>query len=162
VTFSSTSQCKQSFSLVINSLKFLSFRIRSGYMICRVSIQTHSKYMAITFRTIRLWTTSIQTQSKYMAITYPCFHRASLSLSLSIPTGALRSLLYIRSLFQHCALKTRKTHFFKTLVKNNCGPSLKFQHVWDKICPSSGSLKCSWLKLSVAFVAAYRLFLLCW
>jgi hypothetical protein len=67
----------------------------------------------------------------------------SFSLSLLIPTGALRSLLFIRSLFQHYVLKTRKTHFFKTLVKNICGPSLKFQQVSDNVCPSSGSLKCS-------------------
>jgi hypothetical protein len=78
------------------------------------------------------------------------------------PTGALRSLCFIRSLFQHYILKTRKTHFFKTLFKNNCGPSLKLQHVSENVYPSSGSSKCSWLKLSVAFVAAYRLFPLCW
>jgi hypothetical protein len=72
---------------------------------------------------------------------YPCFHRASLSISLLVPPGALRSLWFIRSFFQHYALKTRKTHFFKTFVKNNCGPSLKLQRVSDNVCPSSGSFE---------------------
>jgi hypothetical protein len=62
---------------------------------------------------------------------YPCFHRASLSLSLFIPTGVLRSLWFIRSWIQHYDLKTRKTHFFQTLVKNTCAPSLKLQHISD-------------------------------
>jgi hypothetical protein len=80
------------------------------------------------------------------------------SNSLLIPTSALRSLWFIRSVFQHHTLKTCKTHFLKILVKNVCGSSLKFQHVSDNVCPSTGSLKCSWLKLPVA----YRLFPLCW
>jgi hypothetical protein len=46
----------------------------------------------------------------------------------------------MRSLFKHYVLKTLKTHFFETLVKNICGPPLKLQHLSDNVCPSSGSL----------------------
>jgi hypothetical protein len=40
-------------------------------------------------------------------------------LTLSITTGTLRSLWFIRSLFQHCVLKTSKTLFLKHLLKTS-------------------------------------------
>jgi hypothetical protein len=75
--------------------------------------------------------TPISTSSSASSWLFIHLKNWNISFSLFIPTGALRSLWFIRSLFQHYALKTRKTHFCKTLVKNICGTSLKLQHVSD-------------------------------
>jgi hypothetical protein len=60
----------------------------------------------------------LKTTVLYLSMFSPCithFH-------FLVPTGALRSLWFVRSLFQHYALKTRKTHFFRTHIKK--------KHLW--------------------------------
>jgi hypothetical protein len=75
-----------------------------------------------------------------------------------IPTGALRSLWFFRSLFQHYVLKHVKHISLKHLLKNICGPSLKLQQVSDNVYPSSGSWSvldwnCRWFPDCISVVS---------
>jgi hypothetical protein len=76
-----------------------------------------------------------------------------------IPTRALRSLWFIRSLFQHYALKTRKTQSFKTLVKKQLWTIVKtptcfgqlivhHQGVWSVL-----DWNCRWFRYCISVVS---------